>query len=154
MEGKEELIYEERYPFLQEKLLSHNWNREEIDYLLSLRYNNKERKILLSDSEILLEIIQLSDKYPSKEIISFFEDIKSREEVFFPKEIFQRAKELENREVNLQIVELKGVKGIGKCRYCGNEELIFNQAQTRAGDEGMTTFVNCPRCGRSWKKFN
>lgn len=37
------------------------------------------------------------------------------------------------------------------CVKCGQRKCIFSTAQTRASDEGMTTFVTCLHCGKNWK---
>lgn len=37
------------------------------------------------------------------------------------------------------------------CGKCGQRKCIFSTAQTRASDEGMTTFVTCLHCGKTWK---
>ena len=38
-----------------------------------------------------------------------------------------------------------------RCRKCHSTNVVFNQKQTRAGDEGMTAFCNCQVCGTKWK---
>jgi len=42
-------------------------------------------------------------------------------------------------------------KSAFKCRKCKSDETYFTQAQTRGGDEGMTTFVECSVCHYRWK---
>lgn len=37
------------------------------------------------------------------------------------------------------------------CTKCGQRKCIFSTAQTRSADEGMTTFVSCLNCGKTWK---
>lgn len=38
-----------------------------------------------------------------------------------------------------------------RCRKCKSTDVGFNQKQTRAGDEGMTSFCRCNQCGTTWK---
>jgi len=37
------------------------------------------------------------------------------------------------------------------CRKCRSKKCTYTQIQTRAADEGMTTFVSCLDCGTRWK---
>ncbi len=39
------------------------------------------------------------------------------------------------------------------CSNCGNKEAYYWQVQTRAGDEGMTTFYRCVKCGQTWREY-
>jgi len=41
--------------------------------------------------------------------------------------------------------------GMIECRRCHSKRTVTNELQTRSGDEGMTVFVNCMRCGKRWK---
>jgi DNA-directed RNA polymerase subunit M/transcription elongation factor TFIIS len=153
--SQEEAYYEqERRPYFEKFLISNKWTKEQIEYLLGLKYDDGTKKVLFTDLEMLLEILSLSKVKSAQEVIDSLRIAQERNELFWSKNVFKKAKELESKEINLQIIELKGVKGIGECRYCGNKKLIFNQLQTRAGDEGMTTIIQCPRCGRSWKRFS
>lgn len=45
----------------------------------------------------------------------------------------------------------RGVKGLGKCFKCGNEELIVSQKQMNAADEATATFYGCINCGAQWR---
>jgi DNA-directed RNA polymerase subunit M/transcription elongation factor TFIIS len=38
------------------------------------------------------------------------------------------------------------------CKGCGKRECVYFTAQTRAGDEGMTQYITCIACGKSWKQ--
>lgn len=37
------------------------------------------------------------------------------------------------------------------CSRCKQRECVFYTAQTRAGDEGMTQYITCMKCGKNWK---
>jgi DNA-directed RNA polymerase subunit M len=39
------------------------------------------------------------------------------------------------------------------CPKCGNNVAYYWQVQTRAGDEGMTTFYRCVKCGQTWREY-
>jgi len=39
------------------------------------------------------------------------------------------------------------------CPKCGNEECFFWSLQTRAGDEGETSFYKCVKCKHTWRKY-
>jgi hypothetical protein len=57
------------------------------------------------------------------------------------------------REIAIQTTALKGIKGLGKCRFrCGGSELALASKQTRSGDEQTTVFVTCVNCLRTWKQ--
>ena len=45
----------------------------------------------------------------------------------------------------------KAIKGLHKCK-CGNDEFYIWSAQTRSGDEGMTHFRQCAKCGKRGKE--
>ena len=37
------------------------------------------------------------------------------------------------------------------CSSCGNDKATFWQVQTRGGDEQMTVFYRCTKCGKTWR---
>jgi len=39
------------------------------------------------------------------------------------------------------------------CPKCGNEEAYFWSLQTRAADEGETSFFRCKKCRHTWRKY-
>jgi DNA-directed RNA polymerase subunit M/transcription elongation factor TFIIS len=45
---------------------------------------------------------------------------------------------------------IKVERGNHTCRSCKSKETYFYRQQTRSGDEGMTTFVICTKCGKRW----
>lgn len=59
----------------------------------------------------------------------------------------KKAKEDANRyEVNVQ-----AATDSFTCRKCRSKKCTYTQAQTKASDEPMTTFVSCLDCGARWK---
>jgi len=39
------------------------------------------------------------------------------------------------------------------CQKCGNGEAFYWMVQTRGGDEAMTQFFRCTKCGRTWREY-
>jgi DNA-directed RNA polymerase subunit M len=40
------------------------------------------------------------------------------------------------------------------CQKCGNGEAFYWMVQTRGGDEAMTQFFRCTKCGRTWREYS
>ena len=40
-----------------------------------------------------------------------------------------------------------------ECPKCGHHEAYFWSKQTRAGDEGETSFFRCVKCKHTWRKY-
>jgi DNA-directed RNA polymerase subunit M len=38
------------------------------------------------------------------------------------------------------------------CQKCGNGEAFYWMVQTRGGDEAMTQFFRCTKCGGTWRE--
>ena len=38
------------------------------------------------------------------------------------------------------------------CGKCKSNQIEFYQKQTRSGDEGMTIFYSCTKCGKNWRQ--
>jgi transcription factor S len=41
-----------------------------------------------------------------------------------------------------------------KCEKCGNNEVYVWQVQTRGGDEAMTQFMRCTKCGHTFREYS
>jgi transcription factor S len=41
-----------------------------------------------------------------------------------------------------------------KCEKCGNNEVFVWQVQTRGGDEAMTQFMRCTKCGHTFREYS
>lgn len=64
----------------------------------------------------------------------------------------QRARDAYHRSI-VEFKELvENEKSLLQCRRCGNHTVLWAQQQTRAGDEGATTFCKClnPKCLATW----
>ncbi len=45
-------------------------------------------------------------------------------------------------------------KTAASCPECGHNEAFYWMVQTRRGDEGMTRFYRCVKCGRTWREYH
>lgn len=55
------------------------------------------------------------------------------------------------QEDRLPKSKIERVKGTNKCPRCKSWFTTYKQAQTRSGDEGLTTRCACDDCGHHWK---
>jgi DNA-directed RNA polymerase subunit M/transcription elongation factor TFIIS len=44
----------------------------------------------------------------------------------------------------------KQFEAIVRCRRCGNEDVVWEEKQTRSADEGATVYCSCPVCKNRW----
>lgn len=42
---------------------------------------------------------------------------------------------------------------VQECPKCHHKRAYYWQVQTRSGDEGMTTFYRCCKCGQTWREY-
>jgi DNA-directed RNA polymerase subunit M len=40
------------------------------------------------------------------------------------------------------------------CQKCGHGEAFYWMVQTRGGDEAMTQFFRCTKCGATWREYS
>lgn len=59
----------------------------------------------------------------------------------------------ELQDIRLPKQEKQKIKGTNMCPRCKSWNTTYNQAQTRSGDEGLTTRCYCVDCEHRWK-FN
>jgi transcription elongation factor S-II len=60
---------------------------------------------------------------------------------------------LENAEKStVSLVDTSNLPSLIVCRACHSGEVVVIEKQTRSGDEGMTLFCTCKKCGNKWKK--
>lgn len=123
-------------------------NSEEFEKLNKLKYSNGKPIIDNDDQEVLTEIIGMIDKLGFKTTLNFLSIITNRDELIWTQEAMDLGAAAVSREIDIQQTRETGIKGIKKCRFCGSDELIFNQKQTRSGDEPMTVITKCVQCGK------
>lgn len=122
-----------------------------LEQIKTLRYNlkqNAELALLLLYEKEAPEDVALR---PSAELAT--KDLQKERRKVAEREM--QAKQGDWRENTLQDVRKElGVTGGGlhNCRFCRSNNTIYNEKQTRGGDEPMTTFLYCLDC-RKHDKF-
>ena len=94
------------------------------------------------------ELLAEADKEMRKKIASdiLTDKIEVYDSVIY--QLFEEKKMIENdRVINPPSVQ----KSLYKCKHCKSDKTWSYQLQTRSGDEGMTTFINCSECGKRYK---
>jgi DNA-directed RNA polymerase subunit M/transcription elongation factor TFIIS len=68
--------------------------------------------------------------------------------------LMKREYELTNEDVDdILGIRNEDVKGMFYCGVCKTKDHTrFDMKQTRSGDEGMTAFIECRKCGNHWKR--
>lgn len=94
------------------------------------------------------EILSEDDKEARKKIAS---DILSDKIAIYDSTIYRQFEDKKNIE-NERVINPPTVqKSLYKCKHCKSDKTWSYQLQTRSGDEGMTTFINCSECGKRYK---
>ena len=57
----------------------------------------------------------------------------------------------EKEDANKYECNIQAATDTFTCRKCRSKKCTYTQAQVRAADEGMTTYVSCLDCGTRWK---
>lgn len=121
--------------------------------LLKLKYNKQNKFIIdIERRDIILEIIGMLLYQPAQDVIDFLIDAPNPGYVLWDQLFMNEGKISIEREITIQQAEEVGVKGVGKCRYCSSNELVFAQKQLSSGDEAMKVFVRCVACQKSWRQ--
>lgn len=105
-----------------------------LDRLRSIYFNIPNLKTLLSEQKI-----------KPHEIGSMTHQEMS------PKKWQKLIEEKKIRDENKYVPKLEASTDNFTCRKCKSKECSYYQLQTRSGDEPMTTFVTCIKCGNRWK---
>ena len=100
------------------------------------------------DSEQLYEMIMLKLKRP-EQAANFLATKSVTSDLIWENPLLLAEQKKESQYVSLMSSRLETVKGVYKCG-CGGEEVLLAQKQTRSGDEGMTTFIRCVKCKKTW----
>ncbi len=126
----------------------------QIQKLIKLRYTQEPHNPIvdLSRRDILFEIVGMLIKGSFKSTFDFLKGAVNPEYIFWEQPAMEEGRNALVRELNVRQSEVKGVKGVGKCRYCPSIELIFTTKQTRSADEPMTVIVRCVICQKTWRQ--
>jgi len=135
-------------------VLSVHWNGDnaKAQQLASLRYQNNQLIVDPARRDIITEIIGMLKINGFDDIIDFLTDAPNSEYILWDQSSMDEGRIKVAREILIQQADEVGVKGVGKCRYCGAIELVFATKQLRSGDEPATIFVRCIMCQKQWKE--
>ena len=137
-----------------ESFLSLLWEEgtdNQIKLLSSLTYPNG-KKIIQKGSNTLLEIVGLLKSSPFEEVIEFLQEATGPDYVLWKQPVMDSAITNLQRELELHEEQEIGIKGIGRCRFCSSNELVFVAKQLRSGDEPATIFFRCVSCKKNWRE--
>lgn len=124
----------------------------QINELAQLKYKNSERYILSnSDPQIFKEIRSMVLRSDFDSVLLFLRTVSNRNGIIWDQKIMDQGKIALEKEISIQRYEEVGVKGVGKCKYCTSNELIFVQKQINSGDEPMKVFIRCVACQKHWR---
>lgn len=143
-------------------------NNSEINTLISFKYPNTQKNILLSDKYILYEILTLLPKIGWDEVIkllnndSTFSNINSNKKERDLKEeintgiLFGNSLLKEQQLRELAIIEIYRYKditqeGVFDCLKCKSKNTSTVQKQVRSADESATSFNHCISCNYDWR---
>lgn len=131
--------------------LPKNIKDEDIDKILKLKYKDSNTFIINSeDKYITIEVIGLLNNYDYDYALDFLTDAPNRDWILWDNKFMDIGKIKVEREILINRVEEVGVKGVGKCRFCSKDELVYNQKQVNSGDEPMKVYVRCVACNKHW----
>lgn len=139
-----------------ETFLSKVWDEgtsDQIETLIALEYPTGKKIIDIErKSDIIIEIVGMLKAKPFDEIIEFLKHATGPNYIFWEQDAMEPSITKLQREIALNEEQEIGVKGVGRCRFCSSNELVFEQKQTRSGDEPATIFVRCVMCGKNWRQ--
>lgn len=141
-------IYDYTVMKAKEKSININWLNE----LFTLIYITKIKSIYFN----LKENNTVNNKYLIKKIknneIDEYNIAFMTHQELFPdnwKELIEKKLKKEKSETT---IDLSLATDQFKCYKCFERVCTFYQQQTRSADEPMTTFINCLKCGNTWKQ--
>lgn len=74
---------------------------------------------------------------------------------------FKVSKKHENEGENVVVIDEKSKEAADTlpitektCPECGHEKAAWWTQQTRSGDEAMTRFYECKKCGHKWREYS
>jgi DNA-directed RNA polymerase subunit M/transcription elongation factor TFIIS len=123
-----------------------------IEELTRLRYSDRTSIIDIARPDVILEIAGMLNKYPYSEVLIFLQQVKSVDDLLWDQPSMDEYHLKFEREIAIYKTEEKGTVNFGKCRFCPSTELAIAMKQTRSGDEPLTVFVSCVKCGKRWRQ--
>jgi DNA-directed RNA polymerase subunit M/transcription elongation factor TFIIS len=130
---------------IQELLRQENYTNEKV-----IKYAKKYYNIIVSssiDREESNSKIALLVTLKKQQRHLVYKEFKNNVNVF-DSFIFNEYKN--DTSYEKQKVEIK--EGEFQCKKCHNKKCTYFLLQTRAADEGFTTFITCINCGDRWKQ--
>lgn len=108
------------------------------------------------NEELALEIIGLIIDYNNKGKSGYDEVLRLLDEhgndFYWKQPVYYQGQADIYNEIALTIDVKRGTTGVGKCRFCGSNEIIYGAPeQFRSGDEGLVVKAQCVRCSRTWR---
>lgn len=119
--------------------------------LSSLTYPNGSPIITPTRKDVIREVVGMLETNGYDFTLDFLSNASSPDYILWEQPSMDDGRDKVSRELTIQQAEEKGVKDVGKCRYCASTELVFATKQLRSGDEPATIFVRCVMCQKQWK---
>jgi hypothetical protein len=124
----------------------------QVRILAGLTYLDGSLIITPARKDIVREVVGMLRSDGFDYTVDFLTDAPNPEFVMWDQSALNPGRDKVARELIIQQSEDKGVKGVGKCRYCASTELVFATKQLRSGDEPATIFVRCVMCQKQWRE--
>lgn len=134
---------------LQDYLADYDYD-DIITNISTSKFKNGTPILDVQHTEIIKEIAAMIIEDPNG-VVNKLTNMIDHNSVIWDQSIMDESKAKVEAEVALYRRTKKGIKGIRKCIFCGHDELVIGEKQTSAGDEGMTVFYECVKCGRKFR---
>jgi DNA-directed RNA polymerase subunit M/transcription elongation factor TFIIS len=125
---------------------------ESMIYMIVDRLNDiadEDNISMLNSKNIRLNLEQnIDNRFNS--VVKYLELATSYDDIIWNQPLFDTIKIEIADEIKRSLYKPTGIKGIGKCRQCGSEELQILTKQTRSCDEGQASEYNCLDCKFKW----
>lgn len=151
------VIREQPREEVMEKMLRSFWTEgtdAQVKELIGLTYSGNAERFVLSEDriELLMEIVGMLKTDDYKNVVAFLRSTSGPDEVLWQQSAMDIGRTKIARELTLLQFEETGVKGVGKCKYCGGTEMSFQTKQLRSGDEPATIFWRCLLCHKQGRE--
>lgn len=140
------------YSMLIRSLADWNGTQDEVTRLAALRYPSGEYIVSTKRKDILLEILGMLRDQGFAATYQFLSQAEDPDFILWQQKSMEESQNKVLREMKIKFAEPVGIKGVAVCRKCGSKEVAVALRQTRSGDEPMTTFYQCVKCGFNWRE--